>query len=492
MKTRILPITLGILIIAILSFALGIYYGERTGSAPSTTKQAVQYTCPMHPQYRSNRPGDCPSCGMRLVPMNASGNGAEASKQEGAASDLLYVNAVSQQAIGVRIGMVEKGAGSHILRTTGRVAADEGRLFRLNASVDFWIREMFPPTTGSLVRKNEPLLSFYSANFLSAAASYMYALDTVDRQKATPGANTPEQSMVVDLRLRQAVDGLKALGVSDYQIEEMARTRKVSDLVTIRSPMEGFILARNASLGQYIQPGTELYQIADLSHIWILVDIFENEEKFLRPGDRVKVRIPNQGTTLFAKVSNILPRFDSATRTLKVRLEAENPGFKLRPDVFVDAELPVNYPTSITVPADAVIDTGLKKRVFVDRGNGFFEPREIETGWRFGDRVQILSGLAEGERIVISGTFLIDSESRMKMPNGVSTTQAENAKPVKDLVCGMDVDPKAVGVQKTQYKGATYYFCSEMCKKRFQADPAKYIHATSKIIMPQDAKSDRR
>jgi membrane fusion protein, copper/silver efflux system len=409
---------------------------------------------------------------MRLVAVYADENAAGVLESNRAAAGAVRVNAERQQTVGVRIGVVEKGLGSRVLRTTGRVAPDEGRLHRLNAATDFWIREVFPPTTGSLVRKNEALLSFYSGNFLSTAASYMYALDTVDRQKATPEANTPDQSAVVDVRLRQAVDGLKALGVSQYQIDEMARTRKVGDLVTIRSPSEGFVLVRNATLGEYIQPGTALYEIADLSHIWVLADVFMNEASSIRPGGRARVALPEQGREFQMRISEVPPQFDPSSRTLKVRLESENPGYTLRPGMFVDVAFDVALPPSVVVQADAVVNSGLRRTVFVDRGNGVFEPRAVKTGWRFEDQVEILEGLAPGERIVVAGTFLIDAESRMR------AAAAGFSRPATlDPVCSMEVDSdkaKAAG-RVAEHEGATYYFCSDECKKTFDANPGRFV-----------------
>ena len=175
-----------------------------------------------------------------------------------------------------------------------------------------------------------------------------------------------------------------------------------------------------------------------------------------------------------ATVSNAQPVFDEATRTLKVRVEADNPDFALKPGMFVDVDFEATFPRSVTVPTEAVLDSGLRKTVFVDRGNGYFEPRRVKTGWRVGDRVQILKGLMVGERVVIAGTFLIDSESRMKAASqGIFGPVAE------DPICGMDVDEKratAAG-RKSDYKGTAYYFCSDGCKKQFDADPAKFAGA---------------
>ena len=202
--------------------------------------------------------------------------------------------------------------------------------------------------------------------------------------------------------------------MEDSQIEEIARTRQLMQNVLIRAPTTGFVTVRDVSPTQRFLKGNELFRIADLSRVWIVADIFGNESKYLQPGKSVKVSLPNGGTTFQAKVSDVLPQFDPVTRTLKVRLEAANPGYALKPDMFVDVDLPMSLPPVITVPADAVLDSGLKRTVFIDRGTGFFEPREVETGRRIGNRVEIVKGLTPGEKIVLSGNFLIDSESRSR------------------------------------------------------------------------------
>jgi membrane fusion protein, copper/silver efflux system len=163
-------------------------------------------------------------------------------------------------------------------------------------------------------------------------------------------------------------------------------------------------------------------------------------------------------------------QFDTISRTLKVRLQADNPGYRLRPDMFVDVEIPVRYEAALTVPSDAMLDTGLRKTVYVDHRNGYFEPRRVETGWRFGDRIEITRGLMEGERIVVSGNFLLDSESRLKaaamgLPDDAPT----------DPVCGMSVDSRKAGTLKSDYQGVRYYFCSDSCMHEFSNNPGKYL-----------------
>jgi YHS domain-containing protein len=239
----------------------------------------------------------------------------------------------------------------------------------------------------------------------------------------------------------------------------------------IRAPAEGLVLTRNVSPGQWFDRGAELYRIADLTRIWILADAFENEAQHLRPGVRARISLPQQGKAFHATVSAVPPQFDATSRTLKVRLEMDNPGSALRPDMFVDVELPVNYPATITVPADAVVDSGVKKTVYVAKGDGLFEPRKVETGWRAGDRVEIVKGLMPGEKIVVSGTFLIDSESRMR-----AAAAGPRGETSEDPVCGMDVDQakaKAAGLT-SEFRGQTYYFCSTEDKAKFDKEPTKY------------------
>ncbi len=189
---------------------------------------------------------------------------------------------------------------------------------------------------------------------------------------------------------------------------------------------------------------------------------------------RVKMELPYQKKTLYAEVSPVLPQFDPATRTLKVRLEADNPGYVMRPDMFVNVELPVSGPPAIIVPVDAVLDSGLKKTVFVDRGNGFFEPRQVETGRSLGERVEIARGLMPGEKIVVSGNFLIDSEARMQQAAAGIT-----GKIGRDPVCGMNIDEDRAKAEGNflEYKGKTYFFCSPECRDDFGKDPERYLKA---------------
>ena len=376
-----------------------------------------------------------------------------------------------QQLIGVNVATVEKAPWNPTLRVLGRVAPDENRIFRIIAATDGWIKKVLPITTGSLVKQDELLATFFSPEFFSGIKAYLYGLKSLNRFEKS-GKETKEQLEQTGANLENYRNALRNLGMTEYQLDEIMRTQKGADNIDIRAPAAGFILARNLSPGQRFEKGSELYRIADLSKVWIVADVFENEAQYLQPGKTVRGSLPNQKKTFQAKVSNVLPQFDEATRTLKVRLEADNPDYTLRPNMFVDVELPISLPPAIAVPADAVLASGLKKTVFVDHGNGAFEPREVETGWRIGNRVEIVRGLKPGEQIVISGNFLIDSESRLELAaSGMYGTLS------KDPVCGGDVSISKAekSGRKSTHRGKAYYFSSDECKAQFDKNPTRYV-----------------
>lgn len=439
-------------------------------ASSASARQVLYYTCPMHPQYKSDHPGDAPCCGMRLVPVYAGEAGSKAAPVTPDPPGMLQVSAAQQQLIGVRTDEVRQASASHLLRVPGRITVDEERLCRLIAAADGWVRELGQNTAGRFVEKDQVLASYYTSNLLAAAQTLVYAMATNEQ---TGVGYIGTQRGPTTLSLQIAVDSLRSLGMSELQIEELKRTRQATSQIQVCSPIAGFVLARNISPAQRFEKGAEMYRIADIGHVWVLTDIFEKDSEFVRPGALATVR--HRGREIPARMSDVLPQFDPQSRTLKTRFELGNPGYVLRPDMFVDVEVHVNMPAAITVPADAVIDSGRRKVVFVDRGNGYFEPRPVETGWRLGDRVQVTKGLEPGEHIVVSGNFLIDSESRMRLTPAGTASMAEKTAAEKDPVCGMDVDPKNPKAIKTEHGGRTYYFCSDHCKRSFEAGPGKYV-----------------
>jgi membrane fusion protein, copper/silver efflux system len=324
----------------------------------------------------------------------------------GAAAGAITISPEKQRLIGIQSSPAQKTSGTRNLRLFGRVAPDESRVYKLNAGGEGFVRDVLPVTTGSRVKKGQTLASFSAPDFVTSIQAYILALNAADRAPDAGNAAAPN--------LRQRVEKLQNLGMPDLQIDEVRQTREIPPAIRIVAPADGIVLARNVSPGQKFERGAEWYRIADLGRVWILADVFENEASYLRPRVRARVSPPNERKTVAARVAEVLPQFDPASRTLKVRLEADNPGYVLRPDMFVDVEVAVALPPAIVVPADAVVDSGLRKTVFVEVGDGVFEPRRVETGWRQGDAVEIVEGLAPGERVVTSGMFLLDSESRMK------------------------------------------------------------------------------
>jgi RND family efflux transporter MFP subunit len=201
-------------------------------------------------------------------------------------------------------------------------------------------------------------------------------------------------------------------------MEEVERTDKPIKSITLYSPAGGYVMGRNAFPGQRVTPETELYAITDLSRIWVMADVFETDAPQIRLGQSATIILPGTNRTLPARVAYLQPQIDPATRTLKVRVELANPGLRLKPDMFADVLMQIGAGRRLTVPAEAVLDSGTTKTVFLDRGNGLFEPLQVETGQRIGDRVEVVKGLRPGERIVISAAFLLNSESQLKSALG--------------------------------------------------------------------------
>ena len=412
-------ITFSALLVGVLGagFLAGSWcnHGDTVSAATVTPRKVLYYVDPMHPEYKSDKPGIAPDCGMQLEPIYDDG-GQHAAPEASAAAiapGAVNINPEKQQLIGVRVRPVEQASRTEKLRLFGRVTPDETRIYRIDGGIDGFIREMSNVTTGSQVEKHQWLATFSAPDTRAPIQAYLVALDVLDR--ARKAGDGPAQIDLVTAGVRQAVDRLLTLGMSSLQIDDISRTRQVPPTIKITTPTTGFVLARTVSAGQKFEKGDELYRIADLRRVWILADVFGREAEYVQPGMIAQVTLPDRTSSVRARVSTeVLPQFDAASQSLKVRLEADNPGFLLRPDMFVDIELLISLPPTITVPVDAVLDSGLKKTVFVERGTGVFEPRAVETGWRFGGTVEIVRGLVAGERIVVSGTFLLDSETRMR------------------------------------------------------------------------------
>jgi RND family efflux transporter MFP subunit len=394
--------------------AVGWWRGQQSGASHASADASATYICPMHPDYRSDHPGDCPICGMRLEAQRQSASNGAATTTR---TPPIGVGATNeqQQAIGIRIGVVTRSTSTQLLRTTGRVVPDENRTYPIVAAVSGSIRSASSVTTGDAVKKDQILASFFSpdAQLDSAQQSYYEGLEMLYRNASAP-PQAPSHGRSAVEEVERLADALRSLGVSNSQVRQLAVRRELVHDIRIESPADGSVLKRNVAPGLRFDRGFEFYRIADLSRVWILADISRDQLPFIRRGSSARITDGNQTGVLKATVSRSDPTFDETTQTVKVRLEATNPRATLKPGMFVDVELPLDLPAAVVVPADAIVDSGLRKTVFVECRNGEFEPRLIETGWRNGDEIAVTKGLTAGERIVMSGTFFIDSESRMK------------------------------------------------------------------------------
>ena len=402
---------LGVLLFAGTVAAGAAWYGRSdTSATPApTARRILYYVDPMHPGYRSEQPGTAPDCGMALV----------AVYDGGAADEAVRVPADRQRLAGVKVVTIQRAPAAATLRLYGRVAADETRIYRVNAGTDGYIEETSAVATGSRVEKGQWLATLAAPDARTPIQAFLVALDARDEGTLRP-ADVPGP---IGGGVDQAADRLRTLGMSAEQVAEIARTRVVPSKIRLTAPAAGFVLARTLAAGR-VATGDELFRIADLRRAWIYADVPSGDAAHVGPGAIAEIAVPGRAATLRASVSrDVPPQFDPASQSVRIRFDVDNPGALLRPDMFVDVRLAVDLPEGIAVPADAVLDAGMKKRVFIERADGAFEAREVTTGWRFGDRVEIVSGLAEGERVVVSGSFLLDSESRLRhAPGGAPPT----------------------------------------------------------------------
>ena len=408
--------TVSVLLVGVLGagFLAGTWFRPRqTVSAAGARPRAVRYYVdPMHPSYTSDRPGVAPDCGMALQPVYDAGDDVAVAAALGGAPGAVTVSPQQAQLIGVRVAAVETAAGSQRLRLSGRVVPDETRVYRVTVGIEGIVREVSTVTTGSLVSKDQWLATFAAPEARAPVQTYLVAVDVVDR--ATKGAEASAAVEFANAALQQTADRLLTLGMSNAQIETIRRTRQMPATIRLAAPEAGFVMARNVSIGQKLDRGDELYRLADLRRVWILADVFGADAEHLTPGATAEISVPGRGRTLHGRVSSVPPQFNAANQSTAVRIEVDNPGFALRPEMFVDVDLIVTRPESIAIPADAVIESGLKTSVFVERAAGVFEPRRVETGWRLGRRVEIVTGLQAGERIAVEGVFLLDAERRIR------------------------------------------------------------------------------
>jgi RND family efflux transporter MFP subunit len=366
------------------------------------------YYCPMHPQVQSDKPGTCPICNMDLVKKPAEEASGEAEHPPGT----VRIKPEMQQLIGVEYGEVTEQPLSKTIQTVGRLAYDETKIARIQTRIDGWIEKVFVDFAGMLVKKGQPLFSVYSPELFSAQQELLIARKTMETLALS---EFKDLSANAESLYRSTKERLRLWNITEGEIKQIEARGTPLRALTFHSPISGFVLTRNAYPGQRIAPDTELYSIADLSTVWVLADVFEYETANIHLGQTATMTLASfPGETYSGAVSYIYPGLDNTSRTLKVRLQFPNPGFKLKPDMWANVSFKIDYGRQLAVSSSAVLDSGTEQIVFVALGDGYFEPRKVQLGAQVGNLYTVLSGLQRGEKIVTSGNFLIDSESKLK------------------------------------------------------------------------------
>lgn len=407
------------------------FAGVRIGATKAESAGQL-YSCPMHPAVVQDHPGECPICSMTLVPKPTGPVKPAAAAPAAPVPGLAGVDLTPEriQLIGMKTAVVKREALGGELRTVGSVEANERGLAQVTTRFSGWVQSLKVSATGENVHRGQVLATIYSPDVLRAEQELLVTRGWSAAPPAAGGVHdheAPVAGLEDNARRR-----LELLGISAQEIDEIIKSGKPVEAIAIRSPVEGYVVAKNALVGVVVQPGTVLFQIADLRTVWVTADIYEQDVSRIRVGQHARFELTSfQGETHVGKVQFVYPTVDPASRTLKVRLEFRNrfdrSGPRLRPGMFGTVHLDLPATTGLMVAADAVVDTGETRYLFVAKEGGRFEPRTVEIGARLKDRVEVLSGVAEGETVVTTGNFLIDSESRLRAAIEGQTSGADEA-----------------------------------------------------------------
>ncbi|RMH58751.1 MAG: efflux RND transporter periplasmic adaptor subunit [Candidatus Hydrogenedentota bacterium] len=412
--SRFVNVLLVLVIVGLLGFIALRPSGEggaagTAASAPASSsgkRKILYYKDPMHPWLTSPRPGKAPDCGMDMVPVYEG-------EEDESNPNAIKIDPVMQQNIGVRTALAKKRILTHRIRTTGRVTYDERLIRHIHTKISGWVEKLYVDFEGKFVRKGEPLLDIYSPELVSTQEEYLLALRAADLYRKSPDPAAREQGEAL---LRSARERLEYWDISEDEIARLEETRRPRKTLTLYSELDGIVVKRNTYEGQHVTPKKNLFMIADISRVWILADIYEYELPWIRVEKKAVVELPHLGKRLTGRISYIDPYLNPKTRTATIRLEFDNPGFTMKPDMYVNVLIDAGDERRVvTVPEEAVINTGRRKVVVVALGNGKFESRDVELGKRGDDFIEVRKGLREGEKVVTSAQFLIDSESQLKL-----------------------------------------------------------------------------
>ncbi len=409
--------------------------GCSKGDGTKSDSNVDYYTCTMHPSVHAADPGKCPICGMELVPVAKRDGGQSPppdqpvkteTKQEmagmpgmqgmappkgddsGATSEF-SVPVERQQQIGVTYAPAERRPLQHTIRAVGMVEPDSTRRWSFVARVAGYVEKLFVTSPGEIVDKDVPLLSIYSPDLLTTERELVSVFKMRDAARSKEARDTAQR--LIDA----AKSRLEFWNVTEDQIAELEKSRRPSEFLILRSPFRGIVEQVSAQQGASVKPGDRLVDVADLSVVWVWAEFYENELRMLERGQTLALTTSSYpGESFEGKIAVINPFIDPAKRTAKVRIDIANPDFKLRPGMFVNAELAMAMGEGLTIPVSAIMPTGTRNIVFVDKGEGKLDPRQVELGAKYGDSYEVREGLREGERVVSSANFLIDAEAKVQ------------------------------------------------------------------------------
>ncbi|MCL4820966.1 MAG: efflux RND transporter periplasmic adaptor subunit [Vicinamibacteria bacterium] len=424
---RIAKVVLVLLSAGVLVGA-GYYAGTRHAPHAGAEAKKELWHCPMHPEFTSDRQQPCPICGMDLVLVDGPGDAPAAATggEVVAGRAPLTLSAEKRQVLGVASEPVKRGEGARTLRTVGVVAVDERRLHHVHTRFEGYVEHLHVDFTGKFVEEGEPLLSIYSPDLVATQQEYLLALKA-QREMERRGA--PETAAAGRGLLEAARQRLLLWDIPEAELTRLEASGAPQRTLELRSRISGYVVAKNVDHGQRVMPQDTLFEIADLSRLWVLADVYEHDLPNVKLGQPGEITVPSlAGRTFRGTVTYVAPTVEEKTRTVKVRLEVDNPGGILKPDMYVDVTLETGGAPALVVPFAAVIDAGERRLVFLDRGEGRYEPREVRLGARVEGGYQVLAGLDEGDRVVTAANFLIDSESSLEAAlRGLKPTPGEAA-----------------------------------------------------------------
>ena len=391
---------LGVIVLSGAIFAAGYFWGQsKIHQQMGTEQQSGGDMTGM--KGMSDMPG---MAGMNMAPGTA------------------MVSPQMQQLMGVRTAVVEAKTLSKTIRAVGTVTYDESRVKHVHSKVDGWVDKLYINSTGAFVSKGQPLFSIYSPDLLATQSEYLMAKKHYESlaTSSIPEVKTGASSLVAASKTRLAL-----WDISEQQLRDLEQKGEAQKTLTLYSPYSGFVIKKDINEGMKVMGDKELYTIADLSSVWVNADVYESDILFIKVGQRADISLSySPGESLKGRVSYIYPYLDEKTRTVKVRLEHPNPGYKLKPEMYVNTEIKIPGETQLSVPEEAVLDSGTRKIVFVDKGDGHFEAKEVKVGTKMEGFYQVLSGVKEGEKIAASSAFLLDSESRLSEAMGAMAGMA--------------------------------------------------------------------